>query len=216
LLERRGYEIEAIDESPAMISRARAKAAATGSRIAFRVGDMRQLSAFRGSFDAVICLFDSIGYVRTNEGLRLVLEGVARALREGGLFLFEFWHAAAMLGHYEPLRARSWITGDGEVLRIARTRLEPREQTAEVEYKVYELHRDGSYSSFEEAQINRYFLVQEMASWLAVAGFTPLRWYAGFSEDEVIREDTWHVVAVARRGGATALVPGDPEKGWAP
>jgi SAM-dependent methyltransferase len=213
LLEKRGYEVEAVDASPAMISRAIAKAETTGARVAFRVEDMRELAVPPSAFDAVICLFDSIGYVQTNEALHRVLEGVVRSLRQDGLFLFEFWHAAAMLGHYEPLRVRSWVTSEGEVLRIARTRLEPREQTARVEYKVYELGRDGSFTSFEETQTNRYFLVQEMRAWLEMAGLVPLRWYSGFSEDEVIRADTWHVVAVARKGGGPPPVIGDIEAG---
>jgi hypothetical protein len=35
----------------------------------------------------------------------------------------------------------------------------------------------------------------------------PVKWFAGFSDDENIDEETWHVVAVARRMGETIARP---------
>jgi hypothetical protein len=29
--------------------------------------------------------------------------------------------------------------------------------------------------------------------------FTPVKWFAGFSDDVTITDETWHIVAVARR-----------------
>ena len=55
------------------------------------------------------------------------------------------------------------------------------------------------WPSSTERHINRYFLVQEMAAWLSFTGFTPVKWFAGFTDDETISDETWHIVAVARR-----------------
>jgi hypothetical protein len=90
-------------------------------------------------------------------------------------------------------------TLDGEVLRISETTLNYAKQLSRVTYTVYELRSNGTYANFRETQINRYFLVQEMAGWLSNSGFTPLKWFNGFRNDEVITDQTWHVVAVARR-----------------
>jgi hypothetical protein len=68
-----------------------------------------------------------------------------------------------------------------------------------VTYTVYELEPNGTYRTFSETQVNRYFLVQEMSHWLDCSGFTPIKWFAGFSDNENVSEQTWHVVAVARR-----------------
>jgi hypothetical protein len=38
-----------------------------------------------------------------------------------------------------------------------------------------------------------------MAAWLTATGFTPLKWFAGFTSSETISDETWHIVAVARR-----------------
>jgi len=198
-LEKKGYKILATDYSTDMLACARRKAAQVRSEVAFCHYDMRTLDLPYEPFDAVICLFDSVGYVATNEALVQVLEGVRRHLRPNGLFVFEFWHAGAMLRHYDPLRVRRFNTPDGEVLRISESALDYAKQLSRVTYIVYELRSDGTYANFQETQINRYFLVQEVAGWLSNCGFTPLKWFNGFNDDDVITDQTWHVVAVAQR-----------------
>jgi SAM-dependent methyltransferase len=198
-LEKFGYDVVATDYSADMLNRARAKGKGLCSRVTFIQQDMRTLSIPGEVFDAAVCLFDSIGYVGTNEELRRVFEGVHRHLRSDGLFVFEFWHAAAMLRRYDPLRIRRWRTAGGELLRISETELLYPEQLATVRYTIYELRDDGTYDVLRETQKNRYFLVQEMAGWLFSCGFTPAKWFAGFKPGGNITEETWHIVAVARK-----------------
>jgi SAM-dependent methyltransferase len=198
-LEKKGYKILATDYSTDMLACARRKAAQVFSEVAFCRQDMRSLDLPHEPFDAVICLFDSVGYVATNEALKQVLQGVHRHLRPNGLFVFEFWHAAAMLCHYDPLRVRRFNTPEGKVLRISETILDYAKQLSHITYTVYELRSDGTYTNFQEGQINRYFLVQEMAGWLSTCGFKPVKWFSGFSDNEIITDQTWHVVTVAQR-----------------
>jgi len=197
-LEKLGYDIVATDYSEDMLTCAKRKAAEAASSIDFRWQDMRALDIATRPFDAVICLFDSIGYVETNEELFKVFEGVRRHLRPGGLFVFEFWHAAAMLRCYDPVRVRRWSTSEGELLRISETELQHHKQLAKVTYTIYELRSDGTYTSLKEIQTNRYFFVQEMAGLLCFYGFVPIKWFAGFTSDENITEKTWHILAVIR------------------
>jgi hypothetical protein len=82
---------------------------------------------------------------------------------------------------------------------LSETTLEYANQLSRVIYSIYELNADGTYSTLTETQVNRYFLVQEMAAWLTSTGFAPVKWFAGFSNDETISDQTWHIVAVARR-----------------
>jgi SAM-dependent methyltransferase len=191
LLQHAGY-------SPDMLARARQRGEAAGSRVEFLQADMRTLDFGERRFDAAVCLFDAIGYVATNEAVRQVFEGVRRHVRPGGVFVFEFWHAAAMLRSFEPTRVRSWRVPDGEILRISSTRLEPDRQLAHVTYRVLELGSDGRFAELTETQINRYFLVQEMAALLHAGGLEPVAWFDGFSGRTEITCDTWHVLAVAR------------------
>jgi len=197
-LEQRDYHIVATDYSQAMLERAMRKASEFSSRVEFRVQDMTQLD-LDGSFDAAYCLFDAIGYVATNEALEQVFRGVQKHLRPDGLFVFEFWHAGAMLRHYDPVRIRRWQTDKGLILRLSETTLDYAKQLSRVTYSIYELNSDGSYEALTETQVNRYFLLQEMAAWLTATGFAPVKWFAGFTDDETISDETWHIVAVSRR-----------------
>jgi SAM-dependent methyltransferase len=200
LLEKKGYEVIATDYSGDMLNQARAKAEAAGSRVDFRRQDMRSLDVPERPFDAVICLFDSIGYVATNENIRRVFSNVHAHLQEGGLFIFEFWHAGAMIRGYDPLRVRHFQAPQGEIVRISETQIDYKEQLCHVSYTIIEMNANGTHQTLCETQINRFFLVQEMAFFLENANLSPLKWYAGFHDDEQIDQNIWHIVAVARKG----------------
>jgi SAM-dependent methyltransferase len=197
--EKYGYEIVAIDYSEDMIAQATHKQKKRGSSVAFFCDDMRTLDNVAETFDAAICLFDSIGYVLTNEALKSTLININRCLRPGGLFVIEFWHAAAMIREYEPLRIRRWETPLSEVMRISETSLDVVQQIGTVDYSVFELYKNGSYLNFKERQQNRFFLVQEMSMLLSYSNFNPLHWFAGFSDNVQISEQTWHIVGVVQK-----------------
>jgi SAM-dependent methyltransferase len=202
-LEKRGYDIIATDYSPDMLACAKGRATQAQSKVQFHHADMRHLAECEPlagqAFDAAYALFDSIGYVQTNEAIAEVLRGVHDHLKPGGVFIFEFWHAAAMLRDFDPLRVRRWKTETGEVIRISRTTLDVAKQLSHIAYEIIELQNDGKYNRLEEMQTNRYFLVQEMAAFITSASLTPITWHAGFSPETRIDETTWHVIAVAQR-----------------
>lgn len=197
-LEKLGYQIVAIDYSKDLLVVAERNAKELKSKVDFRLQDMRELSLTGDLFDAAYCLFDSIGYVQSNEAIQQVLAGVHRHLRQDGLFIFEFWHAAAMLRKYESRRERRWKTKSGELVRVSSTRLDVPKQLAEVTYHFEEIAPDGHTETFSETQVNRYFLVQEMTLFLQDAGFEPLDWLTAYQPGELITEDTWHILAIAR------------------
>ena len=197
-LAARGYQVTATDYSADMIAQARWKFGNVASPIEFLVADMRSLDLGGAKFDAAICLFDAIGYVETNVAIDATLAGVKRHLRPGGVLVCEFWHAAAMLAHYDPVRVRRWSLPGREIVRIAETRLDVVRQLGHVSYTVLELLSDGRYERLDETQTNRFFLVQEMSGLFERAGLSPLRFFAGYSRSESIDSQTWHVLAVAR------------------
>src|SRR3990170_5090342 len=62
-LEKMGYDVVGVDHSGDMLACAREKAGRTSSNVVFLLQDMRALELPGETFDAVICLFDSLGYV---------------------------------------------------------------------------------------------------------------------------------------------------------
>jgi SAM-dependent methyltransferase len=200
ILEELGYQIRAIDLSPEMISRARKKAVETSSKIRFSVGDMRDPMMFDDFYDIVLCLFDSIGYVKDNASIKQVFKNVSTCLNPEGLFIFEFWHAAAMIKNYDPVRVKRFkLPGGNELLRISETSMDTMKQLCSVKYTLYEFLPDHKYSILEETQVNRFFLSQEMYALLEGSGLEPMGVYNGYSRSGTVNEDTFHIVMVCKK-----------------
>lgn len=85
----RGLQVTGIDLSPESIAEARA--ACPHAR--FEVHDMREPFA-RGTFDAVVCLFTSIGYTPDRADDLRTVRAAALALRPGGRFVLDVLNGA--------------------------------------------------------------------------------------------------------------------------
>ena len=81
----RGYSVVACDISPEMAARAHAKAR---GRASVTVADMRALP-WRGRFDLVTCVDDSMNYLLSASDLVAALRSMADALTHGGLTVFD-------------------------------------------------------------------------------------------------------------------------------
>jgi SAM-dependent methyltransferase len=82
------YEVEGIDLDPEMLAVARERL----PDVTFHEGDMVAFDLGR-RFDAVVCMFSSIGYVQTEERLRSAIGSMARHLEPGGVLVVEPWLA---------------------------------------------------------------------------------------------------------------------------
>jgi len=198
-LEKFGYSVTATDRSPDMLQVARRRAAKNGSKIRFVPTDMQELDLPKKDWDAAMCLFDSIGYLKSDAAVTNALTAIRNHLRPNGLFIFEFWHAPAMLNEYSATRVRRWKLDQVEVIRTSETTLDRDNCLANVNYTVNELGNDGTSRTFRESHINRFFSVDEMRTLLCTANFEAVRFFAGFKKSDPISEKTWHIVAVARK-----------------
>jgi SAM-dependent methyltransferase len=200
MLEEYGHEIIATDLSPDMIEKAIIKAKSRGSKIRFAAQDMLELDQLERPFDAVICLFDSFCYILDNDDVDAVLKRVHDHLKPGGLLIFEFWNAAAMINHLDPIRVKRLTHGEDEIIKISEAELDYQHQLYKVKYTLYEMHADSSCQTYTEQHTNRFYQIQEMSYFLTQAGFTPLKWYAGYTETETISDADWNIICVARAG----------------
>ena len=195
-----GYEVTGVDYSEDLLELARRSAEEAGASIEFVAGDMRELDLGR-TFDSVTCLFDSIGYPCTDEGIVAALTSARNHLEPEGTLAVEFLHEAAMVRHYSPVRVRRWPTADGgELLRISETELDTERGVMSVSYELIELAPEGGgYTRAAETQENRYFEVEEMRSLMSQAGLEVERFVPAYSSSDSIDDETFHVIAVAHR-----------------
>lgn len=80
------YDVTGLDLSPEMLRVARGRL----PDVAFVEGDMTDFD-LRQEFDAVLCLFSSIGYLTSGVQLRSALASMARHVVPGGVVLIEPW-----------------------------------------------------------------------------------------------------------------------------
>jgi ubiquinone/menaquinone biosynthesis C-methylase UbiE len=83
---RQHFEVEGIDLNEAMLAIARTKLPG----VALHHGDMLDFDLGR-RFDAVVCLFSAVGYLRTTEELEAGVAQMARHLEPGGVLMVEAW-----------------------------------------------------------------------------------------------------------------------------
>lgn len=115
-LARRGYEAVGTDASEEMIDRARANAAEAGRMdVRFEVVGFGELSESLGSspaphgeqqgntstFDAILCLGNSLPHVLTPDHLSITLSDFVTSLRPGGLLLIQNRNFNAVLADYD-------------------------------------------------------------------------------------------------------------------
>lgn len=80
------YEVEGLDLDPDLLSIARDRL----PDVPLHEGDMTDFDLGR-QFDAVTCLFSSVGYVKTTENLRGAVAAMARHVGPGGVLVVEPW-----------------------------------------------------------------------------------------------------------------------------
>lgn len=83
---RQWYQVEGADLSPAMLAVARERLPG----VPLQEADMRTLDLSR-SFDAVICLFSSIGYVTDPSEMRSTVARLAAHVAPGGVLILDGW-----------------------------------------------------------------------------------------------------------------------------
>ena len=124
LAQRHRFEVDGLDVNEDFLRLARLK----HPNGRFTRADMRSFSLER-RYDAVLCLFSSIGYLRTLDGVIEAFRRFRAHLANGGLVLVEPWFGPGVL---EPGR-RSVHVGEANGVRVERT------ATTEVEGRVSRL-----------------------------------------------------------------------------
>jgi SAM-dependent methyltransferase len=83
---KRWYDVEGLDISPEMLKVARRQL----QDVPLYQGDLLDFKLER-TFDAITCLFGSIGYVKTRKNLHRAIANMVRHLKPGGMLIVEPW-----------------------------------------------------------------------------------------------------------------------------
>jgi 2-polyprenyl-3-methyl-5-hydroxy-6-metoxy-1,4-benzoquinol methylase len=103
-LANKGHLVHGIDICPEMIEAAKLKSA-SNTNVSFEVQDMRRFTVQQKS-DLIACTFDSLNYLLDIEDVKAMVNRVARALEENGLFVFDSNTEHLYLNRHKEVRSR--------------------------------------------------------------------------------------------------------------
>ena len=143
-LAARGFQVDGTDLDPSFIQIASRKHPAGR----FVAADMCDFHLDR-EYDAVLCLFSSIGYARTLDRVRQALACVRDHVTPGGTILVEPWFPPGVL---DPARVATNVgEGDGvRVTRVSRVAIDGRISRLLFEYEISDAAGTRSVSEVHE------------------------------------------------------------------
>jgi SAM-dependent methyltransferase len=198
ILSAMGYDVTGIDFSEKMLRIAVNKAREQKKQINFLQGDIRHLD-LRHKFDAVVAMFNVLGYLTTNRDIENALGSIRRHLIPGGLFTGDAWFGPAVLKEKPGEREKIVEQESGRIVRYARPVLDPLRQTVEVNYTVSEVKDGKETAKVEESHLIRFFFYQELCGFLEGNGMEVLKICPFLKPEKQLDEHCWNISVIGRR-----------------
>lgn len=201
LLAEAGLRVHGVEMSQAMLDRAKARAALLpheAKSVSFEKGDIRYYETV-SRYDAVISLFHVMSYQAANDDVQAAMQTASKALKPGGIFIFDCWYGPCVLSEPPQVRIKRLEDDQTCVTRLCEPRLDPRRNTVDVEYEILVSDRkSGMVETFAETHRMRYLFTPEVEGFLRGAGLEPVasgQWMTRKSPGL----DTFSVYFVARK-----------------
>jgi SAM-dependent methyltransferase len=197
-LTRLGYHVEGSDLSADMVTVARERTKSLGLSIDFHNESFQSCDRIGRKFDAVIAMFSAIDYLTDYTDLTNSLKNIRGLLREGGVFIFDFWNGNAVLKNHSPVRIKRVEKENDAVIRISNTSLDTISQITTVNFDFILLKGGSIVREFFEVHQIRYFFPKEMMDLLAANLFEVVHRCPFLKEDSELDPDDWNLTYVVR------------------
>jgi len=199
LLAEQGYIIHGIDLSEEMLEVARQRSATLpidiSQRLSFSQGNVRDFE-LDSQFDAVLSLFHVVSYQATNHDLYAMFFNVARHLKSGGIFIFDYWFGPAVLTERPALRIKRMASDDIRVTRLAEPLMDVQASCVDVNYQVM-VHDYTTHAVTELSETHRMrYLFQTEIDMLARAAGLKVQASGEWLTGRTPGVDTWGVYSV--------------------
>lgn len=168
LLKRAGYAMIGADASPAMLEQAAQRARENGLAIPLVRQDLRELALHR-PVGVVNCALDGVNYLTTQEDLRAFFGSAHRALKDGGLLLFD----VSTPHKFENIIGQGTFADDvGDAAYIWSNEYDEKTRLCAMRLTLFVREAGETYRRFEEEHVQRAHTLDEIEAALENAGFT--------------------------------------------
>lgn len=190
LMEQRGFDMIAIDNSFEMLDMARRD---SSEKILYLMQDMREFELY-GTVKGVYSACDCINYILDEEELRKVFSLVNNYLDPQGIFIFDF----NTLYKYEELLAENTFAENREEGSfIWENYYDKEEQINEYDLTLYIKDKEQQFSRFQETHYQRGYALEQIKNLLEEAGLAFVAAYDDYS-DAAVHKQSERIVVVAR------------------
>ena len=193
----RGLHVTGLDRSKQMLAFGRQRSQTERLDIDWVEGNLRHLP-FSSSFDLVTCWFDSLNYLLECEHLRQAFTGVQRALKPGGVFIFDMNTIYGLAVGWT--RQAIYVQQDyPDLLELHRTQFDYDRLLARVTVTAFERQGD-TWMRFDEEHLEKGYPVEEILSELENSGLQALGSFGNFLEMSEVKPESGRAYFVAQKG----------------
>lgn len=198
LLANKGYRVSGVDKSSEMLKIARRKVGQERLKIDLHRGNIQAIR-LRRKFDAVISMFNVMGYQTTDKTFKKVLLTAKNHLKKGGLFIFDCWYGPAVLKNKPKNRTKVAHGEKGiRVIRYSKCGTDVINRLVEVSFTTEKIFRQKLISTNKELHKIRFFFYQELKYIIEKNGFIVLLICPLMELDKEPDDSCWNISVVAR------------------
>ena len=169
LLASQGYSMTGIDKANGMLQIAREKSIDKNIQITFRQGDMVNFQ-LKQQYDVIICTYDSINYVCSENELCAMFKTISKHLTSKGLFIFDITTERNIVKHFhnktfsENHQDYSYIWKNNYLYHTKMCRT----------FLTFFIREGGLFRRYEEVHLQRIYEVDTVNQLLKKTGYKML------------------------------------------
>lgn len=193
-LSKRGYEMTGLDLSEEMIKIAKKRC----PEINFIVGDMSNFNIDK-KFDAVICMFSSLGYLIEDKQIEDFLKSVKKHLNKNGLLIIDCWNGLGVLHELPSSREKIVELNGLKIIRKSFPNLDIKQNIIDVRFNIKVLKDESLIKEYEEMNKVRFFFPKELERYMNNEGFELIYLCPLYNLDKRLTEKDWNMMLVAKK-----------------
>ena len=194
----KGYEVHGIDLSEDMLKIAKMRRKGKEENLTFSHSSIQDLNLNK-KFDAIVSLFHVMSYQNSNSELIKAFVAAKNHLKEGGIFIFDFWYGPAVLTDLPETRVKRLVGEKMKITRISEPLIHSQSNIVDVNFDVF-IENLTTKEIFEKKELHkmRYFFDTELELICEQVGFNIQQKYMWMSQKKP-NLNSWNVVWVLKK-----------------